>query len=48
LIGEIYFWGVAVSFAIAGWKYNAKLLTQCVIVTFGIALVTRAFVPRAR
>jgi protein-S-isoprenylcysteine O-methyltransferase Ste14 len=43
-LGEIYFWGVACSFAFAGWRYNASLLMQCVVVSFGLALVGRAFV----
>jgi protein-S-isoprenylcysteine O-methyltransferase Ste14 len=45
-VGEIYMWGVALSFAFAGWRYNAWLVTQCVIVSLGISLVVRAFTPR--
>jgi protein-S-isoprenylcysteine O-methyltransferase Ste14 len=41
-LGEIYMWGVALSFALAGWKYNAFLLTQCVLVAFGVSILTRA------
>lgn len=41
-LGEIYMWGVALSFAVAGWKYNAFLLTQCVLVALGVSVVTRA------
>jgi len=44
--GEIYFWCVALAFAIGGWRYNATLLMQCVIVAFGVSLLTRAFVPK--
>ena len=40
---EIFGWGVAASFAAAGWRYNALLLTQCVLVSLGVALVLRAF-----
>ena len=40
--GEIYMWGVAGSFAVAGWRYSAPLLMQCVIVSFGVSLVVRA------
>jgi hypothetical protein len=39
---ETYVWGVALSFAIAGWRYNAFLLTQCALVAFGVSLVARA------
>ena len=41
-LGEIYFWAVALSFAFAGWRYDAGLLVQCVLVAFGLSLVTRA------
>ena len=45
-LGEIYFWGVAMSFAFAGWRYNAVLLIQCVVVSGGVALIVRALVPK--
>ena len=50
ILGEIYMWGVALSFAVLGWRYNASLLIQCVLVAFGIALVARALVksPEAK
>ena len=46
ILGEIYLWGVACSFAFAGWRYNAWLLTQCVLVSLGISLVVRGFVRK--
>jgi len=46
VLGEIYMWGVAVSFAVAGWRYDAGLLVKCVIVSLGVSLVARAFVPQ--
>lgn len=48
VLGEIYFWGVAGSFAFAGWQYNASLLMQCVLVSFGVAMVVRALRPGAK
>jgi protein-S-isoprenylcysteine O-methyltransferase Ste14 len=45
-LGEIYMWCVAASFAVLGWRYNAWLLVQCVIVSLGISLVTRAFTTK--
>ena len=45
-IGEAYMWIVALAFCFAGWRYNAVLLLQWVVVAFGIALVLRALVPR--
>jgi hypothetical protein len=47
VLGEVYFWGVAVAFASVGMRYNALLVTQGVVVAAGVALVARAFVPRA-
>ena len=46
LLGESYMWIVALSMAIAGWRYNASLLIQCVLVAFGVSLVVRAFAPK--
>ncbi|MEO6802135.1 MAG: isoprenylcysteine carboxylmethyltransferase family protein, partial [Granulicella sp.] len=46
LVGEIYFVGVAGSFAVLGWRYNAFLLMKCVIVAAGVNLVARGFLPK--
>ncbi|WP_260703098.1 methyltransferase family protein [Edaphobacter flagellatus] len=46
ILGEIYFWGVAISFLVLGWRYNAILIMQGVLVSLGISLVARAFVPK--
>jgi len=43
VVAEIYMWGVAGSFAVAGWWYNAFLLTRCVLVSLGVSIVVRAF-----
>ena len=40
---EVYMWGVALSFGVLGWRYNAHLLTKCVLVSLGVSLVARAF-----
>jgi hypothetical protein len=40
--------GVALSFAVFGWRYNAFFLTKCVLVCFGVSLVARAFVSKAQ
>ena len=42
-LAEIFMWGSAVSFAVLGWRYNATLLLQCVLVSLGVALVVKAF-----
>jgi len=43
VVAEIYMWGVAGSFAVAGWWYNSFLLTRCVLVSLGASIVVRAF-----
>jgi protein-S-isoprenylcysteine O-methyltransferase Ste14 len=45
-VGEIFMWGVAGSFAVAGWSYNADLLIRCVLVSLGVSLVARAVMPQ--
>jgi protein-S-isoprenylcysteine O-methyltransferase Ste14 len=42
VLAEIFLWGVAASFAVLGWRYNALLLIQCVLVSFGASLIVRA------
>jgi protein-S-isoprenylcysteine O-methyltransferase Ste14 len=46
LAGEVYMWGVALSFALLGWRYNSQLLMQCVIVSLGVSIMVRAFLPK--
>jgi protein-S-isoprenylcysteine O-methyltransferase Ste14 len=46
VLGESYMWGVAGSFAIAGWWYNGLLLIRCVVISLGVSLVLRAWVRR--
>jgi protein-S-isoprenylcysteine O-methyltransferase Ste14 len=45
-LGEIYFWGLAADFAIAGWHYNAYLILKWLLVALGVSLVARAFLPK--
>ena len=47
-VGESYMWLVALAFCFAGWRYNAVLLIQCVVVAFGVSLMVRAFSPRVK
>lgn len=44
-LGETYMWGVAIAFIAVGWRYNAFLITQGVVVSVGLALVARALLP---
>ena len=43
---EIFMWGSALSFAVLGWRYDAMLLLQCVLVWLGVSLVVKAFTGR--
>jgi len=46
LLGEMYMWGVALTYAALGYRYNAMLLTQGVLIFFGISLLVRALLPK--
>ncbi len=45
-LAESYMWGVVIAFASVGWRYNASLVTQGVLIALGVSLVLRAFLPR--
>ncbi len=45
-LGEIYMLGVAVAFATLGWSFNSFLLIKGILVSLGVSLVVRAFIPK--
>jgi protein-S-isoprenylcysteine O-methyltransferase Ste14 len=45
-LGEIYMWGAFLSFALVGWRYNAFLIIRGVLISLGVSLIFRAFIPR--
>jgi protein-S-isoprenylcysteine O-methyltransferase Ste14 len=45
-LSEIYMWGVAISFATLGWRYNSVLIIKSVLISLGISLIVRAFLPK--
>jgi protein-S-isoprenylcysteine O-methyltransferase Ste14 len=45
-LSEIYMWGVFVSFAVLGWRYNSVLIIKGVLISLGISLIIRAFLPK--
>ena len=45
-LGEIYMWGVVATFTILGWRYNSILLIKGILVSLGISLIVRAFLPK--
>ena len=46
VLGEVYMWGVVAAFAVAGWRYNSLLVIQGVMISLGVSLVVRAFLPK--
>jgi protein-S-isoprenylcysteine O-methyltransferase Ste14 len=47
-LGELYFTGVFVTFAIFGWSFDPQPMRQGVIISFGTWLVLRALLPRTK
>ena len=45
-MGEIFPLGMALSFLIFSWRYDAELLIRCMLICFGCSLVVRAFRPK--
>jgi protein-S-isoprenylcysteine O-methyltransferase Ste14 len=45
-LSEIYMWGVFVSFAALGWRYNSVLIIKGVVISLGVSLIVRAFIPK--
>ncbi len=46
-LGELYMWGVAVTYAALASRYNVRLLEQGVLVSLGVAIVARGLFPPA-
>jgi protein-S-isoprenylcysteine O-methyltransferase Ste14 len=47
-MGEIYMLGVTVSFATLGWSFNSLMLIKGIVVSLGLSLVARAFIPKPK
>jgi protein-S-isoprenylcysteine O-methyltransferase Ste14 len=41
-LAETYPIGITLCFAVLAWRYNARILVQCVLVCYGLSLVVRA------
>ena len=48
LLAEFYFWGAVLSLAFLGWNYNPNLLIQGLIVSYGVSLILRIFLPKIK
>ena len=46
ILGEIYFLGALLTLCIFGWNFNAQPLQRGILISLGIALVIRAFLPK--
>ena len=47
-LGEIYMIGVVITLAGFGWSFNVTNLLRGVLISFGVWLVARAFLPKPR
>ncbi len=47
ILGEVYFLAVFVVLAVFGWSYDVQPLRQGVLISLGLLLLVRAFLPRA-
>jgi hypothetical protein len=45
-LSEIYMWGVFISFVVLGWRYNSVLIIKGVLISLGVSLIVRAFLPK--
>ena len=45
-VAEIFYVAMTLCFILLAWRYNASLLTQALIICFGLSLVVRAFIPK--
>jgi protein-S-isoprenylcysteine O-methyltransferase Ste14 len=47
VLGELYFLAAFLVLAIFGWSFNAQPLRQGLLISLGVWLIVRAFLPRA-
>ncbi len=45
-MAEIYMWGVVFSFTVLGWRYNSFLIIKGVLISLGVSMIVRAFIPK--
>lgn len=46
VLGEIYFLGVAASFVLLGWQWDAWLVLRGIVISLGVSIVARAFLKK--
>jgi len=47
VLAETFYVAMTVCFAVLAWRYNANLLTQALLICFGLSLVVRAFAVKS-
>jgi hypothetical protein len=47
MLAETYPIGITICFAIFAWRFNARILLQCVLICYGVSLVVRAVIKPA-
>jgi protein-S-isoprenylcysteine O-methyltransferase Ste14 len=48
LFAETYPVAITLCFAVLAWRYNARILVQCVLICYGVSLVVRAVTGEGR
>ncbi len=48
LLAETYPIAITLCFAVLAWRYNARILVQCVLICYGVSLVVRALTSEGR
>jgi protein-S-isoprenylcysteine O-methyltransferase Ste14 len=48
LLAETYPVAITLCFAVLAWRYNARILVQCVLICYGMSLVVRALAGEGR
>jgi hypothetical protein len=48
LLAETYPVAITLCFAVLAWRYNARILVQCVLICYGVSLVVRALTGERR
>jgi protein-S-isoprenylcysteine O-methyltransferase Ste14 len=47
VLAETYPLGFALCFAVLAWRYNARILMQCMLICYGVSLVVRAMTKKS-
>jgi protein-S-isoprenylcysteine O-methyltransferase Ste14 len=48
LLAEVYPIASTICFAVYAWRYNARILIRCLLISYGISLVVRAWIKRPK